>query len=162
MRERAARQPEVKDVKTYIRHREDTAVTVTSDELPSFKAFAQQSSEPVDAPETIRETNHTGVFLNPKRGAFGGDPKDWSFFRGGDEIITATIKDKEFLRQYDEGDIRLNQADLLTVDVLERQKVKGTIVQKPTYEILRVTRYVKGERQDVLPLYIESSKPSTR
>ena len=83
--------------------------------------------------------------------SFGDDPKDWSFYRG-EEIITATIKDKEFLARYSEGEVRLNQSDLLTVDLLERQKVRGTIVQKPTYEVLRVTSYVKGARQENLPL----------
>jgi hypothetical protein len=144
-------QPNVKDVKTYLREDEAKAITVSREELPSFKEFANPSPEPTDMLETVKETTHTGVFLNPKRGAFGDDPKDWSFYRG-EEIITATIKDKEFLARYSEGEVRLNQSDLLTVDLLERQKVKGTIVQRPTYEVLRVTSYVKGARQENLPL----------
>jgi hypothetical protein len=144
-------QPNVQDVKTYLREDEAKAITVSREELPSFKEFANPSPEPTDLLETIKETTHNGVFLNPKRGAFGDDPKDWSFYRG-EEIITATIKDKEFLARYSEGEVRLNQSDLLTVDLLERQKVRGTIVQKPTYEVLRVTSYVKGARQENLPL----------
>jgi hypothetical protein len=144
-------QPLVDDVKTYLKEDEAAAVVVRRDELPSFREFVNPPPEPIDPAETVKETVHNGVFLNPKRGAFGDDPKDWSFYRG-EEIITATIKDKEFLRQYAEGEIRLNQADLLTVDLLEKQKVKGTMVQKPTYEIAKVTSYVKGAHQEPLRL----------
>jgi len=91
-----------------------------------------------------KETMTHNVFLNPKRGAFGDDPKDWSFWRG-DAIITATIRDKEFLANVRTGDVRLNQNDLLEVDLLERQKIIGTRVQKPTYEIIKVTDYRKGQ-----------------
>jgi hypothetical protein len=84
--------------------------------------------------------------LNPKRGAFENDPKDWSF-RRGEDIITATIKDQNFLAKYAAGVIRLNSSDLLTVELLEKQKVKGTIVQKPSYEITRVTEYRQGPIQ---------------
>lgn len=69
--------------------------------------------------------------------------KIWSFKRG-DEVITATVKDKNFLADIESGKVRLNHSDLLTVTLLERQKVKGTIVQKPSYEILDVTGYEKA------------------
>ena len=144
-------QQSIKDVKTYIRDDESTAITVERSEVPSLREFVNPSPVPTDAAETVKETVHKSVFLNPKRGAFSDDPKDWSFWRG-DEIITATIKDKDFLSRYASGELRLNQSDLLTVDLLERQRVKETIVQKPTYDILKVTGYVKGSSQDTLPL----------
>ena len=89
------------------------------------------------------------MFLNPKRGSFDGDPKDWSFWKG-DQIIVATIKDKDFLRACVEGIYRLNGSDLLTVDLLEKQRIIGTQVLKPSYEITRVIEYKKGDYQPVL------------
>jgi hypothetical protein len=138
--------PAVEDVKTYIQGEEQSAVTVTRDEVPAIREFVAPSSSPINPAETVKEILHQGVFLNPKRGAFGDDPKDWSFWRG-DQVITATIKDKDFLAQTSSGEKRLNEADLLTVDLLERQRVKGTAVQKPTYEVIKVTDYKKGESQ---------------
>lgn len=142
-------QPSVTDVKTYIREKPESAMTVDRGDIPGFREYAQPSPLPVSSDETTKETTHSGVFLNPKRGAFGDDPKDWSFYRG-DEVITATIRDREFLQRYANGEYRLNQADLLTVDLLERQRVKGTVVLKPTYEIIRVTNYQKGYTQPPL------------
>lgn len=106
--------------------------------------FVTPPDVPTGDSEITKEIIHPGVFLNPKRGAFGDDPKDWSFWQG-EKVITATIRDKGFLAQHARGDIRLNESDLLTVDLLERQKVMGTKVQKPTYEVIRVIDYRKGE-----------------
>ena len=93
------------------------------------------------------------MFLNPKRGSFDGDPKDWSFWKG-DQIIVATIKDKDFLRACVEGIYRLNGSDLLTVDLLEKQRIIGTQVLKPSYEITRVIEYKKGDYQPVLSIWL--------
>jgi hypothetical protein len=144
-------QPDIVDVKTYLKGDNDSAVKVARDEVAGLREYITPSLLPEDAKETTQEDIQKGVFLNPKRGAFGDDPKDWSFFRG-EEVITATIRDKDFLARYANGEVRLNQADLLTVDLLVRQKVKGTQVQKPTYEILKVTNYEKGLTQGTLPV----------
>ena len=141
-------QQSITDVKTYIEGVENSEVRVDRSEVPVLKEAIHPSLMPSEAGETINEKIHQGVLLNPKRGAFGGDPKDWSFFRG-DGIITATIRDKDFLAKCESGEYRLNQSDLLTVDLLERQKVKGTQLQKSTFEVIR---YQKGESQATLPL----------
>ncbi len=137
-------QGNIKDIKTYIEGDENKAVTVTREDIPVIREFI--SSLQVDATEKIKDTLHNGVFLNPKRGAFGDDPKDWSFWRG-DQIITATIRDRDFLKRYARGETRLNESDLLIVDLLERQRVKGTKVLKPLYEVVRVIDYQKGPEQ---------------
>jgi len=140
----------IKDIKTYIKGDENSAVTVGRDEIPIIREFASPPVPPAIADdETVKDTLHHEVFLNPKRGAFGDDPKDWSFWRG-DEVITATIRDRVFLTKYASGDIRLNEADLLIVDLLERQRVKGTRVLKPVYEIMNVVDYRKGAEQGKL------------
>jgi len=137
-------QPNVKDVKTYLKEDEAGAVQIERHEVPSLREYASPSPLPTEPKETVKETLHPGVFLNPKRGAFGSDPRDWSFWRG-EEVLTATIKDQNFLSQVEHGEIRLNKSDLLVVNLLERQRLKGTEVQKPTYEVIEVTQYVKGE-----------------
>jgi hypothetical protein len=139
-------QPNIEDVKTYLRDDESSVVKVKRDEVLGFREFISPSASPDDAREIVKDTTQVGVLLNPKRGAFGDDPKDWSFYRG-DEVITATIRDKDFLAQCANGDVRLNHNDLLTVDLLARQRVKGTQVLKTTYEILKVTGYERGLRQ---------------
>lgn len=139
--------PEVDDVRTYIEGQEDRAEVVKREELPVIADFVAPSRTVRNNGERIKETLLRGVYLNPKRGAFGDDPKDWSFYRG-DDVIVATIKDRDFLAKTASGEYRLNQSDLLTVDLLEKQKVKGTVVQKPVYEIIKVTDYRRGSDEN--------------
>jgi hypothetical protein len=53
------------------------------------------------------------------------------------------------------GAKRLNESDLLTVDLLERQRVTGTKVQKPVYEIIKVTDYKRGSQDENRQLFRE-------
>lgn len=141
----------ITDVKTYIENHQESEVVVTKDEVQGFREYVAPS-ETVQGTEIVKEHTHHGVYLNPKRGAFDGDPKEWSFRRGA-EIVVATIKDKEFLEKCVKGEYRLNHSDLLIVDLLERQRVQGTMVMKPVYEILRVTSYIKGPEQASLDIH---------
>lgn len=143
--------PSVTDVSTYLQDDEAGKVEITRDDVPVFREFVNPSLLPIDIAETVKETIHKDVYLNPKRGAFDGDPRDWSF-RRGEEIITVTIKDRAFLENCMIGEYRLNHTDLLTVDLLEKQKVIGTKVIKPAYEILKVTNYIKGAQQQEFDL----------
>lgn len=140
----------ITDVKTYIENRQESEVVITKDDAQGFRDFVGPS-EATQGAEIIKEHTHYGVYLNPKRGAFDGDPKEWSFRRGG-EIVVATLKDRDFLDKCAKGEYRLNHSDLLIVDLLERQRVQGTMVMKPTYEILRVTSYIKGPEQASLDM----------
>lgn len=149
--------PSVQDVATYLDGDQSTRVEVTRDEVPILREFANPSSLPLlGSPEIVKEHLHPDVYLNPKRGSFDGDPRDWSF-RRGDEIVTATIKDRDFLDRCEKGEYRLNAADLLIVDLLEKQKVVGTKVHKPTYEIVKVKDYIKGVVQQELGLGEQSN-----
>jgi len=143
------RQESISDVKTYIEDHGESEVVVTRDEVPALKEYLSQGE--IQGTEIVKEHTHSGVYLNPKRGAFDGDPRDWSFRRGG-EIVVATIKDVGFLEKCAKGEYRLNHSDLLIVDLLERQRVEGTTVLKPVYEILRVTNYVRGPEQSTLEI----------
>ena len=144
------RQTAITEVKTSIKDDQASEVTVTREDIPSLREFV--SGEAVEGEDIVKEHTQSGVYLNPKRGAFDGDPKDWSFRRGGGEILTATIKDADFIQKCRTGEYRLNYSDLLIVDLLERQRVQGTMVMKPAYEILRVTNYVKGPEQTRLSI----------
>jgi hypothetical protein len=144
-------QSSVIDVRTYVEGKAETEVLFQRSEVPAIREFRDPSVKTETKNEIVKEHIQEGVFLNPKRGSFENDPRDWSFYRGKDEIITATIKDKVFLQDYADGKYRLHSSDLLTVDLLERQTVVGTIVKKPVYEILRVTNYIKGPEQKALP-----------
>lgn len=141
----------VTEVKTYIEGSSSTEVVVNREDVPSIKEFGEALPDQLAPNEITKEHIQQGVYLNPKRGSFENDPRDWSFYRGRSEIITATIKDRIFLQDYADGKFRLHSSDLLTVDLLERQTVVGTIVKKPVYEILRVTNYIKGPEQQRLP-----------
>jgi hypothetical protein len=110
----------VTDVRTYIEGRSETEVICDRSEVPVIREFMDPSARAAAKNEIVKEHIHEGVFLNPKRGSFENDPRDWSFYRGKDEIITATIKDKVFLQDYEDGKYRLHSSDLLTVDLLER------------------------------------------
>lgn len=136
----------VDDVKTYLEADPSSEVMVTRNDVPAFRDFISPSAQPPAEEEVVKEQTHHGVYLNPKRGAFDGDPRDWSFRRGG-EIVVATIRDADFLQKCAIGEYRLNHLDLLIVDLLEKQRIKGTEVLKPAYEILRVTSYIKGPEQ---------------
>lgn len=140
----------ITDVKTYIEDHQESEVVITKDEVPALREYVA-NADPARDNEVVKEHIHHDVYLNPKRGAFDGDSRDWSFRRGGD-IVVATIRDRGFLDKCATGEYRLNHSDLLIVDLLEKQRIQGTIVMKPAYEILRVTSYVKGPEQTVLDL----------
>jgi len=144
-------QSSVTDVKTYVDGDQDTEVRVARDEVSAMRESVEPQTEAASTDSIVREHVQRGVFLNPKRGSFENDGRDWSFYRGRNEVITATIKDRNFLKDYADGIYRLNSSDLLTVDLLERQTVVGTIVKKPVYEVLLVTNYIKGPEQPYLP-----------
>jgi hypothetical protein len=146
-------QSAVTNIRTYVEGESETEVVFERSEVPVIREFMDPSERLTSSNEIVKEHIQEGVFLNPKRGSFEDDPRDWSFYRGRgrNDVITATIKDKAFLQDYADGKYRLLSSDLLTVTLLERQTVEGTIVKKPVYEILRVTNYIKGPEQKTLP-----------
>jgi hypothetical protein len=137
------KQPFVSDIKTYIEGEKSEPISFGREDVQSLKEFASPLTAVPE--EKTNEIIHESVYLNPKRGSFDGDPREWSFYRGDGEILTATIKDKRFLQDCIDGVYRLNASDLLTVVLLEKQTVVGTKVKKPVHEILSVTSYIKGE-----------------
>jgi hypothetical protein len=142
--------------------KEQTKVEVTKDDAPAIKEFADTVGRllPAEQGEEIVKENVTTMFLNPKRGAFEGDGMQWSFHKGSD-VITATIKDPVFLNQVASGEIRPNHHDLMEVQIVEKQRVIGTEVKAPVYEIPKVIKYTVGgpAQQSLLPPPTEDAPP---
>ena len=134
--------------------KEQTKVEITKDDAPAIKEFVASVGKllPAEQGEEIVKENVTTMFLNPKRGAFEGDGMQWSFHKGS-EVITATIKDPVFLNQVASGEIRPNHHDLMEVQIVEKQRVIGTEVKAPVYEIPKVIKYTVGgpAQQSLLP-----------
>ena len=134
----------VEDIESYLADDETTKVVVTKADAPALKEFAapgpSHSEQEKDDTRII-----SGVYLNPRRGAYSGDGKQWSFHRGKN-TITANVKDESFLRMVQSGEIRPHYTDLMTVTLAEKQKVTGTKVSV-TYEILSVDDYEFGGKQ---------------
>ncbi|MBC7929761.1 MAG: hypothetical protein H7Z38_04250, partial [Rubrivivax sp.] len=134
--------------------KEETKVEITKADAPAIKEFTSSVGEllPAEQGEEIVKENVTTMFLNPKRGAFEGDGSSWSFHKGS-EVITATIKDALFLSKVASGEIRPNHHDLMEVEIVEKQKVVGTTVKAPVYEITKVVKYTVGSpaQQSLLP-----------
>ncbi len=142
-------QPEIESIKTFYEEHEEQSVTITREELPALEEFKESSQTLAGPDQSVTDIIHQGVLLNPKRGAFGNDGKDWSFWRG-DGIITANVKDRAFLAKIASGELRLNESDLLTVTLLEYRKLRGTTILKPTYDVTQVTEYKRGPIQPKL------------
>ncbi|SRR6266540_1315883 len=137
-------QENVEDIESYLPDDEATKVVVTKEDVPLLKEYAtSQPTETADDRDDARVL--TNVYLNPKRGSYEGDGKQWSFHRGSG-TITATIKDKRFLELVRSGEIRPHYSDLMTVTMSEKQKVTGTRVTV-THEILSVDNYEFGGKQ---------------
>jgi len=144
-------------VESYLKDEPKIRTVVVKTEAAIIKQFTSEAVE-VTTHETIKETTTEGVYLNPKRGSFDGDGTSWSFHKG-DKVITATVKDQTFLDQVAKGDIRPNHKDLMTVTLTEKQKIVGTQVKPPSYEIVKVENYELGPTQDTLFGYLSAQTP---
>lgn len=121
---------------------EDQKVTVTKDAAPYFNPA---NTIPSDE-NTNEKRNITRTYLKPKRVSLEGEPNNWSLRKGGDIVLTATVRDTDFLSKVISGEIRLAKEDLLETDLLEIQTLKGTEVET-RYEIIRVVKYTKAPVQ---------------
>jgi hypothetical protein len=124
----------------------ESEVTVTKSEADFF--------EPVDASKLLDENeteNIAEVYLKPKRGSFEGDAQHWSFRKSdnANEIITATIRDQQFLEKITSGEIRLFHEDILKVKLLTKQKIRGSELST-VYEITEVMEYHEAGKQPPL------------
>lgn len=107
--------------------------------------FNPANAIPMEGEENEKR-NITRVFLKPKRVSLEGESDNWSLRKGPDVILTATIRDPDFLDKIKNGEIRLANEDLLEVDLLEIQILKDN---EPTvkYEVIKIINYQKSPVQ---------------
>lgn len=132
--------------KSFLKDEVQQSVSNSKGDLESFKTYADTVLDfDVDEVDESEFETH----LNPKKGSFEGKKDNWSF-RKGDQAIAATIRDKEFLKKVESGEIRPNHRDLLKVRLLEKRRIKGTEVLNPTYEIVKVIEYTQAKPNPTL------------
>ncbi len=133
----------VEDIASFLKGQEPTTgVVIDKRDAAVIREFSSSPKKLGPTGEQVIENTLPEVFLKPRRGPFSGDPTRWSFTMG-DRPITATIRDRRFLADYDRDLFRIHRHDLLKVKLLVRQKVQGTNVT-PTYEILEVLDLIRG------------------
>lgn len=132
----------IETVDSYIEGSKQTAVKVSKADVPHFNPA---NTTPTDTKEDEKR-NITRIFLKPKRVSLEGEPDNWSLRKGKDVVVTATIRDEEFLRKIKTGDIRLSKEDTLEVDLLEIQTIVNDDVNTK-YEVLKIVNYRKANVQ---------------
>lgn len=137
----------IETVESYLKgtERQEDKVIVTKDLVPYFNP---ENTIPSDENQN-EQRNITRAYLKPKRVSLEGEPNNWSLRKGSDIILTATIRDNDFLNKVRLGEIRLAKEDLLEVDLLEIQTLRGTEVET-RYEVNRVINYTKAPVQSEL------------
>ncbi len=137
----------VNSVKSHLKDKkEETVVSVKKEDVPYFNPA---NTIPQEDGSGNQKKNITQCFLKPKRISVEGEPDNWSFRKGGETVITTTIKDMNFLEKIKKGEIRLYKEDLLEVNLLEIQTIKDSeIVVK--YEVMQVVNYIKSPSQQTL------------
>lgn len=126
------------------KRRRELPVKVQRKQIAAIKEF---KNKPLPKPKGNVE-NTTVEFLQPKRGSFDGDGKQWSFHRGK-EIIHANIKDTAFLERYRRGQVRMHHTDVLKAKMKQQQKLRNGKVFT-AYDILEVLEYTPGYREERL------------
>jgi hypothetical protein len=137
-----------KSVRTYAKRIPDSEVRVEAPEAKALKAAADSKETPTVEKEKLKRKTYKAA-LHPIRGPFGGDSRQWSFL-WGEKTIVATIKDKKFLKDYEDGGARLNTHDTMHVQLVEKQKLIGDEVQSVSYEVKKVDRLTFGPVQQKL------------
>lgn len=137
----------ISSVESYEPHSENAEKVIINKEDVSL--FNPENTVPSETEDESESRNITRVYLKPKRISVEGEPNNWSLRKGEGIVITANIKDEEFLEKIRSGEIRLSSEDLLLVDLLEIQTVKDNDVSVK-YEVNRVIEYKRAPIQTSL------------
>lgn len=134
----------IEEIESSLKDDPTTKVQSNKEDIKALRISSEiaEGLEEIDVPD--REVN-----LTFKRGSFEGDPTNWSF-RLNKDIITAMIKDREFIRKLEDGRIRPNHVDTFKVILRERKKMRGQKYLSSTYEIIKIVKYEKGPLQKEL------------
>ncbi len=135
-------------VETYLDKEEKTKVEFAKKEAEYLKNYANAEIPTLDLEEIVESPME--VFLSPKRGSFDADPRQWSFRMGGAEnqIITATIKDDDFLEKCKTGEIKPHHTDILRVKLIQKIKRINDKLDPDSisFEVEKVLEYQIGNR----------------
>ncbi len=115
----------ISKIETYLKDdnkSDSSTVEFSKKEAGFLKDYSDAEVPSLDSEEVV-ETKME-VFLSPKRGSFDADPRQWSFRMGGadNQIITATIKDEEFLEDCKIGKVKPHHTDVLKVRLIQKIK----------------------------------------
>jgi len=124
---------------------------VPSDIRTGTKEEANFFASPEVQESVVLESTHRAAFSIISL-AFKEDNK-WRLNDGNNQI-SATINDEDFIRRVDRDQVSFSKGDILVCDVHVTQKeIKGTL--KTEYVVERVVEHKRAARQ--LPLLIEDS-----
>ncbi len=133
----------IDNIECYIKDEPETKTIFEKDSLQSIRDYAIAEIPTLSLEEEL--TTSMEVFVSPKRGSFDADPRQWSFRLGSsnEQIITATIKDEEFLEKYKSNQIRLHFTDVLKVKLTQKVKKRDGIIDLGSgiYEVEKVLEY---------------------
>jgi len=137
----------IESVKSYLKENErETKVEVEKSDVPYFNPA---NTIPVEQENLNENKTITISYLKPKRISLEGEADNWSFRKGEDAVIVATIKDPEFLGKIVSAEIRLSHEDLLEVRLLEIQTINNNELSVK-YEIQEVIKYTPAPIQQSL------------
>lgn len=131
----------IEEIESSLKDDPTTKVQSNKEDIEALRISSEiaEGLEEIDIPD--REVN-----LTFKRGSFEGDPTNWSFWFNNN-IIRATIKDKEFIKKLEDGGVRPNHVDTFKVVLRERKKMRRQQYLGSTYEIIKVLEYKEGPSQ---------------
>lgn len=134
----------IEEIESSLKDDPTTKVQSNKEDIKALRISSEiaENIEEIDIPD--REVN-----LTFKRGSFGGDPTNWSFWFNND-IIRATIKDREFIGKLEDGRIRPNHLDTFIVILRERKRMREQQYLGSIYEIIKIVKYEKGLLQKEL------------
>jgi len=139
----------IDNIECYIRdEQEATKATFEKDILESIKNYSVADIPTLTLEEELETSME--VFVSPKRGSFDADPRQWSFRLGSsnEQIITATIKDEEFMEKCKNDEIRLHFTDVLKVKLIQKLKKRDGVIDLNTgnYEVEKVLEYYPAKK----------------
>lgn len=140
---RPLEQDGITKVTTYQEGNPNHPTDFTKQEATYLKDYSTADIPSLETEEMIH--NNMKAYLIPKRGSFDGDPRQWSF-RMSDSVITATIKDDDFLAKCKSGEVRPNHKDILYVDLTQKiKKINGKFDPLSiSFEVDKILDYQKG------------------
>ncbi len=133
----------INEINTYLKNNPKSSEIINKEDIEAFKKYSELEGE-----ENIINESESKIFLIFKRGSFDGDGSNWSFRLGSKDkdVITANVRDNNFLAKVKSGEIRPNYRDMVEVILKTKQKIKNEELTT-SYEIIEVLQYKEAPKQ---------------